>query len=62
MKLKNKKTYHEPTFRVAAPFTEKELKSMDDWGFENRIRDRTKVIRELVSIGLKAVSHEQLAR
>ena len=38
--------------RVAAPFTDAELAEIDEWGFGNRIRDRSSVIRTLVRRGL----------
>lgn len=31
-----------------------EIDSIDNWGFDNRIRARTKAIRELVKLGLEA--------
>lgn len=40
--------------RIYAPFTLEELVELDDWGFANRIRERSQVIRRLVLAGLKA--------
>ncbi|AML53815.1 hypothetical protein RC74_21420 (plasmid) [Falsihalocynthiibacter arcticus] len=31
-----------------------EVEAIDSWGFDNRIRARTKAIRELVKLGLDA--------
>ena len=41
-----------PLRRVAAAFTEAEIAKIDDWGFANRIRDRTTVLRRLVQRAL----------
>lgn len=51
--------YREPTKRISAPFTEAELKRLDDWGFARRMRDRTVVIRELVMKGLEVSENEK---
>jgi len=46
------------TTRVAAPFTEAELQAIDAWGFARRMRNRTDVIRTLVTLGMKASTTE----
>lgn len=42
--------------RVYVGFTQEELKKIDDWGFANRIRERSQVIRRLALGGLRAES------
>ena len=46
--------------RVAAPFSERELAEIDDWGFKRRIRDRSAVIRTLVRHALDAKTSAQV--
>ena len=40
--------------RVPLVMTASELKAIDDWSFERRIRSRSEAIRQLVALGLKA--------
>jgi hypothetical protein len=41
--------------RVPVMMTSSELKAVDDWSFEQRIRSRGEAIRRLIALGLKAV-------
>jgi hypothetical protein len=41
--------------RVPIMMTASELKAVDDWSFEQRIRSRGEAIRRLIALGLKAV-------
>ena len=45
--------------RVPLVMTASELKAIDDWSFERRIRSRSEAIRQLVALGLKASAAEQ---
>lgn len=45
--------------RVSATFSPAELDRIDDWGFAQRIRDRSRVIRELVRIGMSRATDAQ---
>ena len=47
--------------RVPLVMTASELKAIDDWSFERRIRSRSEAIRQLVALGLKASAEEQQA-
>lgn len=40
--------------RVYAAFDPDEVKELDDWGFSQRIRSRSEVVRRLVRLGLDA--------
>jgi hypothetical protein len=40
--------------RVPVMMTASELKAVDDWSFEQRIRSRGEAIRRLIALGLKA--------
>lgn len=40
--------------RVTTMMTPSEVKAIDDWSFENRIRARAEAIRRLIEAGLKA--------
>ena len=40
--------------RIAMVMTASELRAIDDWSFERRIRSRGEAIRQLVALGLKA--------
>lgn len=40
--------------RVTTMMTPSEVKAIDDWSFENRIRGRAEAIRRLIDAGLKA--------
>jgi hypothetical protein len=40
--------------RVPLMMTEAELKAVDDWAFERRIRSRGEALRQLIALGLKA--------
>ncbi len=44
--------------RVPLVMTASELKAIDDWSFERRIRSRSEAIRQLVALGLKASAEE----
>lgn len=50
------KNYEEekPSVRLHIYLPQDEIDAIDSWGFENRIRARTKAIRELVKLGLEA--------
>jgi hypothetical protein len=39
--------------RVPLVMSASELKAIDDWSFERRIRSRSEAIRRLVALGLK---------
>ena len=41
------------TQRVYVPFTQSEIEAIDGWGFSQRIRDRSQVIRTLALKGLE---------
>ncbi|NSZ73345.1 hypothetical protein G6L74_06255 [Agrobacterium tumefaciens] len=45
--------------RIATPFTESELETIDDWGFARRIRNRSDIVRELVFAGIEATTKEK---
>lgn len=48
--------------RVTTMMTPSELKDIDDWSFENRVRSRGEAIRQLIQLGLeaaKAVSRDE---
>jgi hypothetical protein len=40
--------------RVLVMMTADEVKAIDDWSFERRIRSRGEAIRQLVRLGIKA--------
>lgn len=40
------------TERVQLLMTPSEVKAIDDWSFENRIRGRSEAIRRLIELGL----------
>lgn len=40
------------TERVQLLMTPSELKAVDDWSFDNRIRGRSEAIRRLIALGL----------
>lgn len=42
------------TERVQLMMSPSEVKAIDDWSFENRIRGRAEAIRRLIELGLKA--------
>jgi hypothetical protein len=44
----------EKNVRLHIYLPQDEIDAIDDWSFENRIRARTKAIRELVKLGLVA--------
>lgn len=43
----------EKNVRLHIYLPQDEIDAIDDWSFENRIRARTKAIRELVKLGLE---------
>jgi hypothetical protein len=45
--------------RVPVMMTSSELKAVDDWSFEQRIRSRGEAIRRLIALGLKAVGKKE---
>ena len=49
------------TERVTTMMSPSEVKSVDDWSFEQRIRSRGEAIRRLIALGLTAspASHQQ---
>ena len=42
------------TARVQLMMTPAEVKAVDDWSFEQRIRGRSEAIRRLIELGLEA--------
>ncbi|WP_394819422.1 hypothetical protein [Sorlinia euscelidii] len=44
--------------RVQLMMTPSEVKAIDDWSFENRVRGRAEAIRRLIEAGLRALSEE----
>lgn len=40
--------------RVTTMMTPTEVKEVDDWSFQNRIRSRGEAIRRLIELGLEA--------
>ena len=46
------------TERVQLLMTPSEVKAVDDWSFENRVRGRSEAIRRLIELGLKATQSE----
>ncbi len=42
--------------RVTTMMTPSELKAVDDWSFQSRIRSRGEAIRRLIQIGLRAAA------
>ena len=42
--------------RVTTMMTPSELKAVDDWSFQSRIRSRGEAIRRLIQIGLRAAT------
>jgi metal-responsive CopG/Arc/MetJ family transcriptional regulator len=40
------------TERVQLMMTPSEVKAVDDWSFENRVRGRSEAIRRLIQLGL----------
>ncbi len=49
-------TEGEERVRLHIYLPQSEIDAIDTWGFQNKIRARTKVIRELVKLGLAADS------
>lgn len=47
------------TERITILFSPSELKTIDDWSFEQRIRSRGEAIRRLIELGLKAAEREK---
>lgn len=47
------------TERVTTMMTPSEVKAIDDWSFDERIRSRGEAIRRLIQIGLDAASKEK---
>jgi hypothetical protein len=44
------------TERVQLQMTPAEVKAVDDWSFENRIRGRSEAIRRLIALALKSAT------
>ena len=44
--------------RVLTMMTPSEVKRVDDWSFENRIRSRGEAIRRLIELGLEAARQD----
>lgn len=42
------------TERIQLLMTPSEVRAIDDWSFDNRVRGRSEAIRRLIEIGLKA--------
>lgn len=47
------------TERVTILLSPTELKTIDDWSFEQRIRSRGEAIRRLIELGLEAARQSQ---
>ena len=47
------------TERVQLLMTPAEVKAVDDWSFENRVRGRSEAIRQLIDFGLNAKAGAQ---
>lgn len=50
------------TERVTIMMAPDELKIIDDWSFEQRIRSRGEAIRRLIELGLEAAKQKEVAR
>lgn len=48
------------TERVTIMMAPAELKIVDDWSFERRIRSRGEAIRQLIALGLEAAHRKEL--
>lgn len=46
------------TQRIQLVMTPSEVKAVDDWSFEVRIRGRSEAIRRLIELGLEAAKKE----
>ncbi|MUO30814.1 MULTISPECIES: ribbon-helix-helix protein, CopG family [Rhizobium/Agrobacterium group] len=44
--------------RISVMMTESDLKAIDNWSFENRIRSRGEAIRRLFRMGLEATPQD----
>lgn len=47
------------TERIQLLMTPSEVKAIDDWSFEKRVRGRSEAIRRLIEIGLQAAEGEK---
>lgn len=45
--------------RVTIMMSPAELKTIDDWSFDQRIRSRGEAIRQLVALGLEAAARQK---
>lgn len=45
--------------RVPILLTPSELKEIDDWSFDRRIRSRGEAIRQLIALGLEAAARQK---
>jgi hypothetical protein len=50
------------TVRVQVVMTPSEAESLDDWGFSQRIRSRSEMLRRLMKVALEALAKEQSPR
>jgi len=48
--------------KVPVLFTPSELKEIDDWSFDQRIRSRGEAIRRLIALGLEADKQREKAK
>lgn len=48
--------------RVQIVISPSELKALDDWSWEQRIRSRSEAIRRLLKLGLEAATKKKPAR
>ena len=47
--------------RISVMLTPSELKAIDDWSFEQRIRSRGEAVRRLIKAGMEAVTRPDIA-
>ncbi len=50
------------TERVQLMMTPSEVRAIDDWSFESRIRGRSEAIRRLIELGLEAAKTKESAQ
>lgn len=49
------------TARIQLLMTPSEVKAVDDWSFDNRVRGRSEAIRILIGAGLEALRERRLS-
>lgn len=47
------------TERITVLMSASELKQLDDWSFDQRIRSRGEAIRQLIALGLEAAARQK---